>query len=158
MDVPSRFATPLLPSFPLITKRRHSTAFPVMISGASMPTPLDGATLAGPARKRQASGPTALMFLSDQLSDFTDAYRAGTAAETGSRNFGSSPERKTMAIERAQDLESDLDNIHLVALIGLFQTDVSAADAYLALKRDGLRKVWVAANIAGITASGSRAL
>lgn len=72
-----------------------------------------------------------------------DAYRAGTAAETGLRDFASSPERKTMAMTRAQELETDLNDTRLVALIGLFQADVSAADAYLVLKRDSLRKVWV---------------
>jgi hypothetical protein len=88
------------------------------------------------------------MNLSDQLSDFTDAYRAGTAAEASPRDFASSPERKRMAMERAQELESDLDDTRLVALIGLFRKDVSAADAYLVLKREGLRKVWVETELA----------
>lgn len=113
-----------------------------MTSGASTPTP---STL---ARKRQTSGTAALMNLSDQLSDFTDAYRAGTAAEASPRDFASSPERKRMAMERAQELESDLDDTRLVALIGLFRKDVSAADAYLVLKREGLRKVWVETELA----------
>ena len=42
------------------------------------------------------------------------------------------------AIECAQELETELDDEHLVALIRLFQTDVSAANAYLVLKHDGL--------------------
>ena len=42
------------------------------------------------------------------------------------------------AMECTQELETELDDKHLVALIGLFQTDVSAADAYLVLKCDGL--------------------
>ena len=50
----------------------------------------------------------------------------------------SSPEQKMWAMEHAQELETELDDEHLVALIGLFQTDVSAADAYLVLKHDGL--------------------
>jgi hypothetical protein len=119
-----------------------------MTSAASTPT------LSFLARKRQTSGPTALMALSDHLSDFTDAYRAGTAAEAGSREFASSPERKRMAMERVQELESDLDDTCLVALIKLFREDVSAADAYLVLKRDSLRKVWVEAELARVTESG----
>ena len=59
-------------------------------------------------------------------------------------------------MERAQELETDLDDKRLVALIGLFQTDVSAADAYLVLKRDGLRKVWVESKLSAFDDQVSR--
>ncbi|KDR83281.1 hypothetical protein GALMADRAFT_152202 [Galerina marginata CBS 339.88] len=55
----------------------------------------------------------------------------------------SSPARKTEAMERVQRLETALSDRCIVALIDLFQADVSAADAYLALTREGVRKVWV---------------
>ena len=42
------------------------------------------------------------------------------------------------AMECTQELETELDDECLVALIGLFQTDVSDANAYLVLKCDGL--------------------
>jgi len=94
------------------------------------------------------------MSISDQLSDFTDAYCAGTAIEMGPCVIATSPERKTMAMEHAQELENDLDDARLVALIGLFQIDVSAADAYLVLKRDSIHKVWVKTKLASIAAFG----
>ena len=50
----------------------------------------------------------------------------------------SSPEQKMQAMECAQELETELDDECLVAFIGLFQTDVSAANAYLVLKHNCL--------------------
>ena len=98
--------------------------------------------------KKVGTGPVALLALTDQLSDFTDAFRAGTAAEMQPHTVASSSEQKMRAMEQAQELESELDDTRLVALLGLFQSDVSAADAYLVLKRDGLRKVWVESKLA----------
>ena len=43
-----------------------------------------------------------------------------------------------------------MDDEHLVALIGLFQTDVSAANVYLVLKCDGLQKVWVESKLSAL--------
>jgi hypothetical protein len=42
-----------------------------------------------------------------------------------------------------QEKETYLDDNRIVALVDLFQTDTGAADAYLALKRDNLRKLWI---------------
>ncbi|KDR83287.1 hypothetical protein GALMADRAFT_134766 [Galerina marginata CBS 339.88] len=51
---------------------------------------------------------------------------------------------KTEAMDRVQRLETGLSDRCVVALIDLFQEDVSAADAYLALTREGVRKQWIA--------------
>jgi hypothetical protein len=61
-----------------------------------------------------------------------------------------SPSRKTKAIQRAQELEEGLDDDKLAALIRVFQADVNAADAYLVIKRDGLRRAWIASTLGGI--------
>jgi hypothetical protein len=37
----------------------------------------------------------------------------------------------------------ELTNRQLVALVNLFRSDVGAADTYMELKREGLRKAWV---------------
>ena len=132
-------------------KRKHSAAFSATASMVSTPS-----SASSYVRKKATTGPLALMSISDQLSDFTDAFRAGTAAEMQPRTVMSSPERKMRAMERAQELETDLDDKHLVALIGLFQTDVSAADAYLVLKRDGLCKVWVESKLSAFDDQVSR--
>ena len=48
---------------------------------------------------------------------------------------------------RVQELEADLDDEQLLSLIDLFQANVSAADTYMTLKQDGLRKAWVHSKI-----------
>ncbi|KDR83286.1 hypothetical protein GALMADRAFT_221190 [Galerina marginata CBS 339.88] len=55
--------------------------------------------------------------------------------------------RKTEAMERVQRLETGLSDRYIVALIDLFQEDVSAADVYLTLTREGVRKEWVKARV-----------
>lgn len=54
-----------------------------------------------------------------------------------------SPERRAKAMELIQEQESYLSDDCLVAFIDLFRADTAAADAYVALKREGLRKSWV---------------
>ena len=54
-----------------------------------------------------------------------------------------SPERRAKAMDLLQEQESYLDDDRMVAFIDLFREDTAAADAYLALKRDSLRKKWV---------------
>jgi len=51
--------------------------------------------------------------------------------------------RKTRAITHAQELEVDLDDGKLAALIHIFQSDVNAADAYMVINQAGLRKAWI---------------
>ena len=77
------------------------------------------------------------------LDDFTDALRSaiGTSVAAG---LESSPMRRRHAIRSAQELEIDLSDARLAALVNIFIADVNAADAYMELKREGLRKTWVA--------------
>ena len=49
-----------------------------------------------------------------------------------------SPEHQSKAMDLLQELESYLDNDHMVAFIDLFKADTAAADAYLAIKCDSL--------------------
>ncbi|KAH9013691.1 hypothetical protein EDB85DRAFT_2157997 [Lactarius pseudohatsudake] len=46
------------------------------------------------------------------------------------------------AMTRVQELEDDLEDEQLLSIIDLFQVDVSAADTYMTLKREGLWKAW----------------
>jgi len=59
------------------------------------------------------------------------------------RGIDATPKRKKAAMTRIQELDDDLNDEELLSIIDLFQTDVSAADTYMTLKRDGLRKAWV---------------
>jgi hypothetical protein len=54
-----------------------------------------------------------------------------------------SPLCKRRAIRSAQEVEVELTNRQLVALVNLFCSDIGAADTYMELKREGLRKAWV---------------
>jgi hypothetical protein len=51
--------------------------------------------------------------------------------------------RKTRAITSAQELEVELDNGRLVALIQIFQSDVNATNVYMVINRTGLHKAWI---------------
>jgi hypothetical protein len=129
--IPAVLATPALaPSISLrnVHKRSHSAAFSNSASGASTPT----------TSSKRTTGPGALEFLGQRLGDFTTAF-----CDTNTKSIATTPERKMRAIERAQDIEADLNDEELVSLITVFETDGAAADTYLAIKRETLRKIWV---------------
>lgn len=123
-------------------KRRHSALDDISVSsGTSTPS-------SGSAKRRQiASGPAALNSLTEHLAAFTDAFRSSAEMDTAPPPIAPSPQRKMLAIERAQDLEDDLDDDSMILLINLFQKESSSADAYLVLKRAGLRKAWVRSKV-----------
>lgn len=81
----------------------------------------------------------------DRLDDFTDVFRdVMTGKKPGTE---STPSRKTRAMQLVQTVETSLSDKRIVALFDLFQKDVTMADAYLAISRDGVRKAWVEAHI-----------
>lgn len=61
----------------------------------------------------------------------------------GHSNVEATPHRKKQASQRAQDLEDYLGDTEMVKLLRCFEENVDSADAYLALKREGLHKTWV---------------
>jgi hypothetical protein len=77
--------------------------------------------------------------MGERMDNFTEAFRVAT----GTASVEVSPIRKRCAIRSAQELKVDLSDTDLTALVDLFRTDVSAADMYMELKRDSLRKVWI---------------
>jgi hypothetical protein len=94
--------------------------------------------------RRDASSAGALQGLSAQLNSFSDTFLEGVALTAAAPSLlAPSPLRKTRAITRAQELEVDLDDGKLAALIRIFQSDVNAADAYMVITREGLRKAWI---------------
>jgi hypothetical protein len=93
------------------------------------------------SKRGRMSGAVALNRLGDTLSDFNQAFH--TPRPPPPPSVDSAIERKRLAMERAQELETELSDDHLAALLELFQSDVSTADAYMVLKRDNLRKAWV---------------
>jgi hypothetical protein len=86
----------------------------------------------------------ALEGLGDRLSEFNETFWTNNEPQ---RSIESTPARKRIAICRAQELETDLEIEYVVALIHIFEGDVSAADAYVVLKREELRKLWVCSKL-----------
>lgn len=94
--------------------------------------------------QRDVSSAGALQGLTTELSSFGDTFLEGIAlAAPVPSTLAPSPVRKTRAITHAQELEVDLDDKKLVALIRIFQSDVNAADAYMVINMAGLRKSWI---------------
>jgi hypothetical protein len=79
--------------------------------------------------------------MGERMDNFTEAFRVATG--TASTGVEVSPIRKRHAIRSAQELKVNLSDTDLAALVDLFCSDVSAADTYMELKRDSLRKVWI---------------
>ena len=53
------------------------------------------------------------------------------------------PEHQAKAMDILQEKEGYLDDDCMVAFIDLFQVDTALADAYLAIKCEGLQRKWV---------------
>src|SRR5271168_4571534 len=99
-------------------------------------------------RQRMPSGAHALNGIKEGLVEFTEVFRnATTGKKTG---LEASLIRKSMAMKRAQELETDLSDECVVGLIDLFQADVAVADTYLSLSCEAIRKKWVRARIKDI--------
>ena len=80
------------------------------------------------------SNAEALMGLCSELAMFGGTFLEGTSSLAAPPPvIAPTPSQKTKAIQQAQELELDLDDERLVLLIQIFQTDVNAADAYMAL-------------------------
>jgi hypothetical protein len=143
-----RSPTPL--SFAPSHKRKHS-ALSALSSAAASARSTPSAS-SGPKRARkEVTGPVALQGLTAELSTFGQTFLEGvTSTVPPPPLLAPSPSRKTKAIQRAQELEDELDDDRLAALIRVFQADVNAADAYLVIKREGLRRAWIASTLGGI--------
>ena len=96
-----------------------------------------------PAKKPCATGAQALHVIAEEFLDFNDSFWSATTGLSQHSNVEATPVWKHKAIVYAQDVEMDLSDNQLVSLIGIFESNVSAADSYLALKHNTLQKAWV---------------
>ncbi len=93
-----------------------------------------------------SAGAQALNGVNDQFEDFNSLMRTLVSLEGYGGPLAampSTPQRKQKAMLRAQELETDLSDAQMVSLINLFQQEAGAADAYLVIQREALRKAWV---------------
>jgi hypothetical protein len=87
--------------------------------------------------------------MGEHMDNFTEAFHIATG--TASTGVEVSPICKCHAIHSAQGLKVNLSDTDLAALVDLFHTDVSAADMYMELKQDSLRKVWITNQLSRIS-------
>ena len=80
------------------------------------------------------TGAQALHAIAEEFLDFNDSFWSATTGLSQHSDVEATPVRKHKAIVYAQDVETDLSDNQLVLLIGIFKSNVSAADSYLALK------------------------
>jgi len=128
---------------PALSKRKFSAL--VQSHSAS---PATNSPTPGPSTKRRhVSNITApdndLSSITVRLDEFTDAFRSATGTSVAA-TLESSPMCRRRAIRSAQELEVGLSDEHRAALVNIFIVDVNTEDAYMELKREGLRKAWVA--------------
>ena len=138
---PSQSAQPA-PPFKRSHKRNHSAISPEWATSGST-TPSTNTTHKK-SRIGVISRADAITGLRSELALFNGTFLEGTSSMAPlPPAIAPSPARKMKAIQRAQELEVDLNDEKLVSLIQIFQVDVNAADAYMVLKREGVRKMWI---------------
>src|SRR5882762_1330577 len=93
-------------------------------------------------RVRQTLTAAAIAQVAETIADI------GTSIGNSRTGTESSPVRKRKAMDLTQELEDDLSDNDLSSLLELFETNVMAADAYVTIKREGLRKTWVQRKLA----------
>jgi hypothetical protein len=98
----------------------------------------------GGKKQRTTTGAVALNGIKESLDAFNNTLGRSLVMQQPERGRAdTSPERRAKAMDVLQEMETYLDDDRLVAFIDLFRADTAAADAYLAIKRDGLRRRWV---------------
>jgi len=93
-------------------------------------------------KKRGPSATVALHGLKEGL-DLMNDNLSVLVKGVGPPVVDTSPERRTKAMEKIQKDEPNLDLARLTALVDLFKQDTTAADTYLALFREDVRRYWV---------------
>lgn len=83
-----------------------------------------------------------ILGMASDVSDFKELLTS-ILNSSGSTDMESTPRRKRQASQRAQELETDLSDGQLVKLLQVFEESADAADAYLSINREGVRKLWV---------------
>ena len=99
----------------------------------------------GASGKRQCStipGAVALNGLKESLDKFNKTAEHGFSLPQP-HIHDTSPEHHAKAMACLQEIETHLDDAHIIALIDLFKADTAEADTYMSLQRDVLCKTWL---------------
>jgi hypothetical protein len=159
VPAPTHLATPFPPSYPAmpVPSAIHEQKISALAASRSPFSSISTSpsSTPGPSAKRHHISKTLpdhdpeYIMIGECMDNFTEAFHVATG--TASTGVEVSPIHKHHAIHSAQELEVDLSDTDLAALVDLFCTDVSAADMYMELKRDGLRKVWITNQLSRIS-------
>jgi hypothetical protein len=95
----------------------------------------------GSKKARGAPGVVVLNKINDTLDNFNNTIDQ-RLSNIASNRRETSPECRDKAVKCAQELETDLDNARLIALLDVF-ADTFHANVYLSFECEALRKVWV---------------
>ena len=98
----------------------------------------------GPSEKRQrgSAGVIVLGGIKDSIDQWKTMMCAGMPV-TQVRAADRVAAYRVEAMDKVQKDEPDLDDNQVVALVDLFRTDSSAAEAYMAIVRPAIRKAWL---------------
>ncbi|KAF8223584.1 hypothetical protein L208DRAFT_1411625 [Tricholoma matsutake] len=89
------------------------------------------------------TGAVALNGIKESLDSFNSTIERSLLMQLDRMHSDTSPKHRAKAMDLFQEQESYLSDDCMVAFIDLFRVDSAAADAYIALKHNGLRKAWV---------------
>lgn len=96
--------------------------------------------------KKQCSavpGAVALNGIKESLDMFNKTIEHSLVQPQEHAHADTSPEHHAKAMSHLQELETHLDNAHIIAMIDLFKSDTSEADTYMSLQHEALCKRWL---------------
>jgi hypothetical protein len=99
--------------------------------------------LSSKKQRTTVTGAIALNSIKESLDSFNSMIEHSLLMQPDHMCSDTSPECQAKAMDLFQEQEGYLSDECVVAFIDLFRLDSAAADAYIALKHDGLRKVWI---------------
>ena len=97
----------------------------------------------GPSEKKQrTSGVSVLGGIKESIDEFKTIMRNGMPVAQ-IRAADRAAAYRVQAMDKVQTAEPDLNDDQVVALMDLFRTDSSAAEAYMAIVRPAIRQAWL---------------
>jgi hypothetical protein len=109
------------------------------------------------SKRGRITGAIALANIGHNLSEFNSMFRIGLdRQEARHRKRAVMQEQREddpmeVAMERVQEVDSDLTPDELAGLIEVFQKERDSARAYLLIKNEGVRKAWIKRKLASIS-------
>ena len=118
------------------TKRKYS----------AMAASQSGQTSSMASGKKQCSavpGVVALNSIKESLDTFNKTIECSLVQPSQEHIHDTSPECHAKAMAPLQEVETHLDNAHMIALIDFFKADTAEADTYMSLQCEALHKKWL---------------